>query len=223
MSEAPAQVHLVMFDIDGTLVDSDEFDGALYAQAVQSVLGADVDTTWSSYENVTDSGILEEILARKNHAADDLRETRALVKRRFLDLTDRYLSRDPGVIREIPGAKALVETLLAMPRVRVAVATGGWPETAMLKLRRIGLDPEPFAVATSADSVERTEIMRIAERRALGPAPASRRTYFGDGPWDKKASLELGYDFVAVGRRVAHDLAFENLGDLGAILEQLGL
>ena len=74
-----------------------------------------------------------------------------------------------------------------------------------------------------ADSVERTEIMRIAERRALGPAPASRRTYFGDGPWDKKASLELGYDFVAVGRRVAHDLAFENLGDLGAILEQLGL
>ena len=82
MSEAPAVVHLVMFDIDGTLVDSDEFDGALYAQAVQSVLGADVDTTWSSYENVTDSGILEEILARKNHAADDLRETRALVKRR---------------------------------------------------------------------------------------------------------------------------------------------
>jgi hypothetical protein len=28
----------------------------------------------------------------------------------------------------------------------------------------------------------------------------SRATYFGDGPWDRRASEQLGYDFIAVGK-----------------------
>jgi phosphoglycolate phosphatase-like HAD superfamily hydrolase len=55
-------VHLAVFDIDGTLVDSDEFDGRLYAEAIRTVLGLEIDRTWSTYNNVTDSGILNEIL-----------------------------------------------------------------------------------------------------------------------------------------------------------------
>lgn len=55
-------MHLVMFDIDGTLVDSNGFDGALFARAVREELGVPVDTTWQSYRHVTDSGVLEELL-----------------------------------------------------------------------------------------------------------------------------------------------------------------
>jgi len=39
-------MHLVMFDIDDTLVDSAGFDGELYAAAVESELGFAVDRNW---------------------------------------------------------------------------------------------------------------------------------------------------------------------------------
>ena len=57
-------MHLVMFDIDGTLLDSNGFDGLLYGEPVREILGVDVSPAWSSYRNVTDSGLLAEILSR---------------------------------------------------------------------------------------------------------------------------------------------------------------
>ena len=35
-------MHLVLFDIDGTLVDSDEFDSELFVRAVREVLGIEI-------------------------------------------------------------------------------------------------------------------------------------------------------------------------------------
>ena len=52
-------MHVVCFDIDGTLVASADFDGDLYEQAVRDVLGVDLNPDWSQYRNVSDSGILE--------------------------------------------------------------------------------------------------------------------------------------------------------------------
>ena len=43
------------------------------------------------------------------------------------------------------GARAFIERLTSHPTVSVAVATGGWRETAEMKLRAIGLDPGSFA------------------------------------------------------------------------------
>lgn len=51
-------VHLVMFDIDGTLLDSTEFDGRIYAEVIHEVLGIVVDRDWSTYPHVTDGGLL---------------------------------------------------------------------------------------------------------------------------------------------------------------------
>jgi len=206
-----------MFDVDGTLVDSSGFDGALYAQAVREVLDVDVDETWLSYENVTDSGVLEEILAPR--ALDRPAEAlRAAVKRRFVDLVRNHLALHPVGVREVAGARALIDRLVAMPSVRVAIATGGWRETAALKLERIGLKIEALAAATASDGVERTKIMALAEARAmLGVAPSSK-TYFGDGVWDKQASAELGYRFVAIGRNVEHEIAFDDFTDVDAVL-----
>lgn len=211
-----------MFDVDGTLVDSAGFDGALYAQAVRDVLRIAVDETWMSYRNVTDSGILEELLAQ-NDFGQDVERLRAGVKRRFVELIEDYVARHPCSIREIPGAKALIDTLCGIPSVRVAVATGGWLETASLKLQSIGLKVERLALATASDNVERTTIMRIAEQRAMLGLPPSRRTYFGDGVWDQQASAHLGYQFIAIGRNVEHEFLFHDFSNREAVLECLAV
>lgn len=78
-------------------------------------------------------------------------------------------------------------------------------------------------MATGSDASRRTGIMRLAESRATQGLSASRRTYFGDGVWDKRAAGELDYDFVAVGNGVHHPVVFPDLQDIDAILSQLGV
>jgi len=213
-------MHLVMFDIDGTLVDSAGFDADLYVQAVESVLNIAVDRNWGAYEHVSDSGILEQLL-RDARFDGDRAALAARVQQRFVGLVREYVERDPSAVREIVGARRLVERLLALPGVRVAIATGGWEPTARLKLQHVGIDVGGMGFASSSDARRRTDIMRLAAQRALRGASFKRATYFGDGAWDRRASAELGYDFVAVGRGVPHPVAYDDLSDAEAILGQL--
>ncbi len=210
-----------MFDIDGTLVDC--ADGEWYATAVRNVLGIEVDTTWSSYRHVTDSGILDEILERGGFERAAAPALRACVAREFVTLVQRETAQGALAVREIPGARRLVETLEATPGVRVAIATGGWRPTAEIKLRAIGIEPAGRVVATADDALARTAIMRLAAAQALGATVPLRRTYFGDAEWDRRASRALGYDFVGVGRRVEHPARFDDLADTAAILAHLGV
>jgi len=215
-------VQLVCFDIDGTLVDSADIDGALYADAVRAVLNIELDTDWSRFENVSDSGILSELVER--HLPPSRRETAAkAVQARFLSGTRAHFAANPHSITEVAGARALVETLLQSPEVAVCIATGGWKETATLKLRAIGLEPDRIAMATSSDAMRRTDIMRLAEWRATNGKPVTKRTYFGDGAWDQGAARELGYAFIGVGGAVDHHIVYPDLQDLDSILARLDL
>jgi len=210
-----------MFDIDGTLADSVGFDSRYYAEAVRSVLGVEIDDTWRPYRHVTDSGILEELLASRPFDRP-LDELRTQVKQRFLAAISAHFARNPTAVREIAGAKALLEHLAQLPDVRVAIATGGWEESARLKLAAIGIDASAVPLATSSDCIERARIMQVAEERALRGSPWSSRTYFGDGAWDQRASAELGYRFIAIGRAVEHAPRFDDFRDRAAVLECLG-
>ena len=51
-----------MFDLDGTLVNSNTVDSGCYLQALVDVFGFDlakIDRNWGSYPHVTDAGILQ--------------------------------------------------------------------------------------------------------------------------------------------------------------------
>jgi phosphoglycolate phosphatase-like HAD superfamily hydrolase len=215
-------MHLVMFDIDGTLVDSAGFDGQLYADAVRDVTGVVLDQRWGRYEHVSDSGILEQVL-RDARFDRERAALAARVQELFVGRVRDYLEREANTVREIAGAKRLVERLHALPDVRVAIATGGWEPTARMKLEHVGIDVNAVGFASGSDARARTDIMRLSAERALRGTPPARSTYFGDGPWDRQASAELGYDFVAVGRGVTHPVAFDDLSDFDAILERLHL
>ena len=47
-----------MFDVDGTLVHSTDFDERCFIEAVYAVTGRQINRDWVSYPHVTDSGLL---------------------------------------------------------------------------------------------------------------------------------------------------------------------
>jgi phosphoglycolate phosphatase-like HAD superfamily hydrolase len=188
-------MHAVIFDIDGTLLESASVDDALYKEAVVSVLG-DVRfrACLADYDYVTDSGVLAQVLEDNgiSHASDDI----VAIKSHFVKSLRKHIS-DHGPFPEVSGAGDILESFHASNEHSVAIATGGWRESAQLKLASAGLDRFDFPLSTSDDAFDRKEIMRIALGR-LG-SDFHSVTYYGDGVWDREASLELGWQFVAVG------------------------
>ncbi len=188
-------MHGIIFDIDGTLLESAEVDDRLYREAVRSILGpVRFRTSLHDYDPVTDSGILAQVLADNSMLPEPDPTDR--IRSRFVAALRQHVA-DHGPFREVPGAGRLVSALRASERHAVAIATGGWAESAIYKLESAGLDIAGIPLATSNDAFDRVEIMRIAAARLN--AELESVTYFGDGPWDRSASERLGWNFVPVG------------------------
>jgi phosphoglycolate phosphatase-like HAD superfamily hydrolase len=191
-------MNAVIFDIDGTLLQSDVNDDALYLAAVRDVLGnVKLRPTWSMYTQFTASGVLAEIL--NDNAIAITMDTVSAVRDRFVAHVHRHVA-DHGSFAEIPGAKTFVESLNLSSTHRVAYATGGWRGSALLKLSVSGFPIAGVPLATSDDHFERQEIMLHALRQLNGVFASV--TYYGDGHWDAVAAKALGWQFVPVGRKL---------------------
>jgi phosphoglycolate phosphatase-like HAD superfamily hydrolase len=196
-------VRLAVFDIDGTLTDTCAVDTECYLEALAEVFGLPselVRAEWRLYPHVTDSGIaataVERHLRRQVEPAELARLESVFVGRLAAELR-----RAPERCRPIPGARELVAELAAKEDWMVALATGGFRQSALLKLALAGFDPPPI-LATAAEAPSRAEITRHALRAAremLGGGFESA-VLVGDAPWDVAAGRELGLPCVGVAR-----------------------
>ena len=197
-------MHAAIFDVDGTLLDSNGVDGELYIAAVETVLGpARIRSNWGEYEHVTDSGILKEILLDNGMRADHA--IISAIKSAFIQSLRRHIGQY-GPFPEIPGAREFVRGVCRAGDRRCAYATGGWSAPALIKLESAGFPIEGVPIASADDSYERRAIMENALRQ-LGPCESV--TYYGDGVWDRNAALSLGWSFVAVGAALGGIARFE--------------
>jgi len=201
-------VHAVIFDIDGTLLQSASVDDALYQASVTAVLGSvRFRPSLSDYEFVTDAGILLQVLDDNALKLNPGQES--AIKAHFVEALSSHIGEN-GPFKEVPGAKKMLDSFHASDVHSVAIATGGWRDTALLKLESANFDLSQFPLATSDDSFERSEIMQLALSR-LGSEFHSI-TYYGDGPWDRDACLALGWNFVAVGKALGGIDSYIGLG-----------
>lgn len=206
-----------MFDIDGTLVESYEIDSQCFIDAVKDVTGLSINSDWSKYQHVTDSGILDEIFVSEGYSNSD--GIKVKVKQCFLKRLEASLARDP--VKEIVGASAFLKLLQSMNNVLVSLATGGWCESAKLKLESAKINFSSIPLASSNDHYSRIEIMKLAANRASNNQYPC--TYFGDSVWDKEACSSLGYNFVLVGGNFPHRPSINNFQSTKSALACVGL
>ncbi len=192
-------MQLVMFDIDGTLTETMKVDEECFVRSFAEVFGfTDIDTDWSHYPHVSDSGIFHEIYAsRMGRPPTALDVSR--FRRRFIELLDGASSQSP--FASVAGADRLLSRLACGASHRVALATGSWRDSARLKMASAGMRFDDHPAASADDAPEREAIMELSRQRAdeWYGAPFADIVYVGDGVWDARACRALGIPFIGIG------------------------
>jgi beta-phosphoglucomutase-like phosphatase (HAD superfamily) len=170
-------------------------DSDLYFSSILAVLGpVEFRENLIDYDHVTDSGIIAQLLADNDLAMES--SVMNLIRERFVARLAEHIE-SVGPFPTIHGASQFIDDLRHSNEQKVAIATGGWRSSALLKLETAGIDVKGIPVASCDDSESREEIMRIALAK-LGDEFESV-TYFGDAEWDRRACRALGWEFVPVG------------------------
>src|ERR1051325_1111722 len=102
--------NLVIFDLDGTLLETNEVDSECYAAACRDELDVDLSAiVWSEFTHITDSAIAEELLMRSpKHVDAGVLER---MKLGFLELLSRAAASSPQRFRAVAGAESLLPRL----------------------------------------------------------------------------------------------------------------
>ncbi len=231
--------HLVLFDLDGTLVDCGGAGRRALERAFREVHGLDTieePARRVRFEGKTDPIIIEEIAREAGLPEDRIRAAEAALRDAYLGALREELGRPDPRRRVMPGVLELLEALRRRPEVLVGLLTGNIEAGARAKLEPFGLNGYFGTGGFSSDHRDRAEIARVAREkfsRLVGAdIPPRRVTVVGDTELDVACARVNGYRAVAVHsgwvtrerlEAARPDALFDDLTDLPAVLEALGL
>src|SRR5262245_18135489 len=194
-----AVTRLVLWDIDGTLVNTAGFGWRVAERAFAEVCGAPLAVS-VALAGRTDRAIFLEALAVNGRDDSDLAALCQAIG------TVAEASRDDifaGDGRALPGALEAIAALAAQPDVVQSVLTGNLGTLGVVKLGALGLleHLEVGVAAFGDDHLDRADLVEVSRElyRALdGVGPAPRVVLIGDTPLDVAAARDSGAGIVAV-------------------------
>lgn len=199
-------MHLVIFDIDGTLIHSHNEEADCFERALCHVTGiSEITKDLQSYQHVTDTGIAHECIVNHLNRQPTAEELTA-IEELFLSHFEQSLTVSPTM--PIPGAYDLLSHFYKQPDFCLAIATGSYFRSALLKLQHAALN-FTLPLATCNDSVSRIEIMKTAVSKAqttYQQPDFESITYLGDGPWDIAAVKALQWKFIGIASNYSHEM-----------------
>ena len=190
-------MRLVIFDIDGTLTQTMKADEECFVCSLAEVCGfSDVDTDWSRYKHATDSGVFREIYESRTGRPPSPSEI-SRFRQHFIRLLAQVSF--GAAFAPVTGAPLLLSRLADSADLRVALATGGWRDSARLKMTSAGLCYDDYPAASSDDALDRESIIRLSMQRAAERyGRVGSTVYVGDGVWDARACRSVGIPFIGI-------------------------
>jgi phosphoglycolate phosphatase-like HAD superfamily hydrolase len=225
-------MNLAIFDIDGTLTETNAVDDTCFVQAFADALGVtQINTNWMEYQYVTDSGITFQIFDERMGRPPQQDEL-ANLKSCLVNLLEAQRIKDASLFAEVPGAARALNRLGEETEWAVALATGCWRESAMLKLKAAGIESEHLPAAFAEHGLSREAILKAAvslAQQRYGENHFERIVSVGDGQWDVQTASNLGLPFVGMGsedralglKRGGATHVLESYSDYGQVLDYL--
>ena len=231
-------MRLVLFDIDGTLLQTDGAGRRAVRGALMDELGTAGPIDGHRFDGKTDPQIVRELLTLAGFAEPEIAARMDAVFRRYLALLETELARPEQPTRILAGARDLLAALEpheAADRALVGLLTGNLERGAHLKLQAAGLAPARFAVgAYGSDSGRRRDLAAVAVRRAIErtgrPFTGGDVVILGDTPEDVACGLSAGGRAVGVAsgfhgvealRAAGATHVFADLSDTAAVLKAI--
>jgi HAD superfamily hydrolase (TIGR01509 family) len=178
----------VLFDVDGTLVDSNYLHVHAWTRAFAEV-GIPVET-WRIHRSIGADGS-ELVDALSGGAEDD-------VQKRLKDLHTQFYEETTSLLSPLPGARELLDRVASLG-LQVVLATSA-PEDELSILRKVLDRDDLVSTATSSGDVSTAkpepDVVEVALERA-GVA-ADRAVFVGDAVWDAEASKRAGVQSIGV-------------------------
>jgi phosphoglycolate phosphatase len=194
-------MRLLLFDIDGTLMDTRGAGLAALLDAVEDVFEVGRDTVPAlDLAGATDGGVMRSLFGSLG------REDDVEVRRRYLECylghLKRRLNDEAFVGVALPGVFELMEALVTVPDVKLGVLTGNVRVGAEHKLRRFALDHYFEDGAFGDDADDRNLLGPVAVKRfesQLGMSiPADEVIIIGDTVKDVACARAFGARCLAV-------------------------
>jgi phosphoglycolate phosphatase-like HAD superfamily hydrolase len=195
-------MRLVLFDIDGTLLNSGGVGRASMQLALTETFGSPGDPKYR-YDGKTDKQIVRDTMRLEGHSDEHIDSQMTVLIDRYLDgLKERIESRKFDV-RPLPGVLEILDALEPRDDVVLGLLTGNVEAGARAKLTAAGIDPNRFRVnAFGSDHEHRPQLPAIAQRRfgeSLGHQVAGEKVIvIGDTPADIECGRELGARAIGV-------------------------
>ena len=191
---------LAIFDIDGTITNTNAVDERCFLSAFSEYLDIDIrQNRWQSFRHVTESNIAEEIFENVMGRKPSEKEYQDLIEL-FVNKLREELQSNPEHFEEVSGVKSFFNHLIESEHFHVSIATGSWSSSAELKLDAIQLDYSDIPLAHCDDFITREEITLDAIRKSKlkYEREFDDIIYFGDGIWDFKTCRNLGIRFIGI-------------------------
>lgn len=193
-------IMLVLFDIDGTLLVTEQAGTLSMHAAARSLFGESL-----SFDGVEVAGRIDPLIWADMARANGI-EDHAAHHDRFRAEYARTLARrlaERNTVRLLPGVRELIDALAGVDHVTLGLLTGNYQETGRLKIEAAGLDARAFTVtAWGSDAGSRRDLLpralaRYAARTGRVAEP-DRVVVIGDTPHDVDCAQAHGCRSLAV-------------------------
>lgn len=185
---------LVLFDIDGTLLDTHGAGREAFIRSLARVTGVRDELDYVSFAGNTDRNVLDQVMAARGVHLDA-----EAVRRIFAGIAEELGERlRARPAREIAGAGAFLRQL-AGQGATLGLVTGNIRACAYLKLASVGFDRYFGFGGFGDEHADREHIARFALAAAAEMAGEfSGACLVGDTPFDVAAGLAVGLPVVGV-------------------------
>ena len=192
-------MHVILFDIDGTLLHSGGAGQAGIERALELAFGVTAPTEGIPSAGRTDRAIGRDLI--RFHALEDSDTTHARLQETYLHVLPSELTSREGIV--YPGVRELLTRLSGREDVLLGLLTGNYREAAWQKLRHFGLS-EHFAFGgfgdehSDRDDVARQALLAAAEHFAPQVIDHEKLWVIGDTPADVRCGRAIGARVIAV-------------------------
>lgn len=226
------EITIVLFDIDGTLLDMRGAGRKSFVRALKTVFGWDDEIPYINFAGNTDSSVFDEVIRHHNVTLTEAD------RRRFFAQLPTELEQTAKEVELViyPGVRELLENLSARKDVVLGLVTGNVAASARIKLQQFNLHNHFVLGAYGDDHADRVDIARLAMRRIENKMRDDQRVrgcfLVGDTPHDILAAKSIAAQAIAVAtgkfdesalRKAGADHVLRDLSDTRAILRILGL